>query len=759
MKKISTLLLSLIILPAALHAGEWIGINSNIVVPVKVNLLSAGHDETILSMELKGYNQKTVTTPRGAALKIYAPQTTPLLQAGAPDLPKISASIVIPDHAKMKIDLLQSTYTDYTNVEIAPSKGHLLRTADRSSVPYTYGDVYSKNSFFPGTLTELQKPFIVRDFRGQTVWFYPFQYNPSTKVLRVYTNIQIKISVENQNGENIFNRTSAISSIDREYASIYSSLFKNGNNAVSYVPLTEEGDMLIISPSSYMSAMYNFIEWKAKRGLACELVDVASIGTTSTAIKNYITTYYNTHNLKYVLLVGDVQDIPTPYMSGGASDPSYGFISGADSYAEVIIGRMSAQSLADVQTQVQRSIEYEANPTPGGTWYAKATGVASNQGPGDDGEMDWEHERNIRSDLMNFGYTDVDELYDGSQGGGDAGGDPLPIDLINAINNGRSVINYTGHGSQSCCAQTGFCSSDVTSLTNYGMLPFWWSVGCVHGYFDNGTCIAEVLLRAQDVGQPKGMVATFMSSINQYWDEPMDAQDEFDSIITESYVNNIKRTYGGININGCMHMNDNYGSSGDDMTNTWHCFGDPSFVVRNAVPVSLTASHDTIDPIGTSQLVVSCNINNALVTITKGATILGMGVVQNNIVTLNFNPVMQEDTFNITATAFNCIPYNGKLYIVNTTGLTENTAGNFEVTLSPNPVNSNATLALNLKDASDVSIFLNDENGKLVQTITENNLLKKGSHQFTFSTQKFSKGIYLIHVVTNGKDCVLKIVK
>ncbi|MEP7167855.1 MAG: C25 family cysteine peptidase [Bacteroidota bacterium] len=759
MKKITTLFLSAIILPASLHAGQWIGINSNNAAPVKVNLVSTNQDETILNMEVKGYYQSTVTTPRGNAVTINALRTTPLLQTGAPDVSKVSASIIIPDYAKMKVDILSSAYTDYANIELAPSKGHLLRTVDRSDVPYTYGDVYKQNNFFPGALTELQKPFIVRDFRGQTVWFYPFQYNPSTKVLRVYSNITVKISVENQNGENVFNRTHPLVSIDKEYAQIYTSLFRNGNNAVSYIPMTEDGSMLIISETNYMNAMNSFIEWKAKRGLGCEMVDLATIGNTSAAIQNYISGYYGTHNLKYVLLVGDMPNMPTPYLSGGASDPSYGYLTGSDSYAEVIVGRISAQSLADVETQVQRSIDYEANPTVGGTWYAKATGIASNQGPGDDNEMDWEHERNIRADLMNYGYTEVDELYDGSQGGGDANGDPLPIDLINSINAGRSVINYTGHGSQSCCAQTGFCSSDVTSLTNYGMLPYWWSVGCVHGEFDNGTCIAEVLLRAQDAGQPKGMVATLMSSVNQYWNEPMDAQDEFDSILTESYVNNIKRTYGGISVNGCMHMNDDYGTTGDDMTNTWHCFGDPSFVIRTTVPVSLTASHVTVDPIGTSQLLVNCNINDAVVTITKGANILGMGIVQGNVVTLTFAAVMQVDTFDITATAFNCIPYQGKLYIVDNTGINENTTGSAEFTVSPNPVNNNATLAFDLPSFSHVSIFVNDADGKRVKAIADNSLLKKGKQQITFSTQSYAKGIYLVHLITDGKESIVKMVK
>ncbi|HMT28323.1 MAG TPA: C25 family cysteine peptidase [Bacteroidia bacterium] len=759
MKKLYAILITAVVLPNLLFAGQWIGINSNAPAAVKVDVVSSNQNETILSMQLKGYTQTMVSTPRGSAARITAPETTFLLQAGAPDISKIAASVIIPDYAKMKIDIISSSYVDYPNVSIAPSKGTLSRTVNPASVPYTYGDVYNQNSFFPGTLAQLQNPFIVRDFRGQTVWIYPFQYNPVTQLLRVYTNMELKISVENHNGQNVFNRNQSLTSVDKEFSYVYSSLFKNANSVLNYTPLTEEGTMLIISPASYINALSSFVEWKARRGLACEVVGVSTIGNNFTAIKTFINSYYGSHNLKYVLLVGDVQDIATPYMSGGASDPSYGYISGNDSYAEVIVGRFSAQSVNDVLTQVQRSIDYESNPTPGGTWYTKAVGMASDQGPGDDGEMDWEHDRNIRAGLVNYGYTVVDELYDGTHGVMDANGDPIANDLITSVNNGRGVINYTGHGWQNGCATTGFSSAEVPQLTNVGMLPFWWSVGCVHGEFDNGTCIAEDLLRANNSGEPTGMVATFMSSINQYWDEPMDAQDEFDSLLTFSYVNNAKFTYGGINVNGCMHMNMNYGTSGDDMTNTWHCFGDPSFVVRNAVPISLTATHDTIEPIGTAQLLVNCSLNDAIVTITKGSTILGSGVVQNNIVTLNFNPVMQIDTFDITATGFNCIPYQGKLYIVDPTSVNEQTASGINLTISPNPVSNMAILTFDLANSSRVNVYVTDAKGKVVQSVSDSKTLTSGKQQLEFSTSSYAKGTYFIHLVTGGKEHVIKMMK
>ena len=57
----------------------------------------------------------------------------------------------------------------------------------------------------------------------------------------------------------------------------------------------------------------------------------------------------------------------------------------------------------------------------------------------------------------------------------------------------------------------------------------------------------------------------------------MEGQDAINDILSEAYVNNIKRTFGGITMNGCMEMNDAYGLAGVEMTDTWTIFGDPSF--------------------------------------------------------------------------------------------------------------------------------------------------------------------------------------
>ncbi|MEZ5198257.1 MAG: C25 family cysteine peptidase [Bacteroidales bacterium] len=101
------------------------------------------------------------------------------------------------------------------------------------------------------------------------------------------------------------------------------------------------------------------------------------------------------------------------------------------------MGRFSAENAAHVQTQVQRTIEYEQNPTTGYDWYTKNIGIASSEGPGDDNEYDYQHIRNMQTDLMNYTYSYSYELFDGSQGGNDASGNPLLPWLVRILIQGQ----------------------------------------------------------------------------------------------------------------------------------------------------------------------------------------------------------------------------------------------------------------------------------------------------------------------------------
>jgi len=565
MKKIG-LLITIIAFISTINASEWVNIKSNTPNSPKITLLNSNITTSVIQLNLDGFSLSDVNINGLTTNSITINKCTPLLKAGAPEVQKITTSLIIPDDANMSVNIISSKYNEYKDIVLTPSKGNLYRDINPDDIDYEFGNEYNTDSFYPGKIAELRNPHIMRNHRGQTVVIYPIQYNPVTKILRVYYDIVLEVSDNGEVGVNTLSRKQSVNRVNTSFKSVYSKHFLNYNSVASrYTPIEEQGNMLIISYGDFMDEMQPYVDWKIKAGMPVEIVDVATIGGTS-QIKDYIADYYANKGVTFVLLVGDDAQVPTSSNGGNDSDIDYVYLDGNDHYPDALIGRFSAETEEHVVTQVNRTLEYEQNPITDPDWYSEAIGIASDQGTGDDNEYDYEHIRNINTDLLGFTYTYAYEFFDGSQGGEDAAGNPSPTDVALAVNSGATIINYTGHGSNTSWASSNFSNSDVNNLTNVGKWPFIFSVACVNGNFVGITCFAEAWLRAEDNGSPTGAIATFMSTINQSWDPPMCGQDEMNDILTEQYPDNVKRTFAGIGLNGCLQMNDEYGSAGDEMT-------------------------------------------------------------------------------------------------------------------------------------------------------------------------------------------------
>lgn len=626
-----------------------------------ITLLESSPHRSVLKIQLTGFTSKMVDVNGQQKAVIGANGGVPLLVKDSPDLPKFSTSLIIPEQAEMVYEVLEAKYRDYPNTEIAPSKGTVSRQFNIADIAYREGKVYQEDSFFPGDLVKLDNPYVLRDFHGQVVNLQPFQYNPVTQVLRVYE--ELTVAVYNKNASK-GTSLALPNTIDPNFMAVYQDHFLNASLAAQSYILSEQGPMLILCADSYSTAMAPFVAWKNQIGIPTTLVPMSAVGNSTNAIKSYVANYYNQYGLTYLLLVGDAQHItPMNFSYSGDSDNGYGYIVGNDRYPDIIVGRMSAETVAHVNTQVNRTISYEKYPDLNGSWYSRGMGIASNQGPGDDNEYDYQHLRNIRGQLLAYTYTNVAEMYDGSQGIADANGNPTPIMVKNEVENGLSIINYTGHGGSQGFVTSGFSNSDVNSLSNTVGWPFIISVACVNGDFVNQTCFAEAWLRASYNGLPTGAVATVMSTINQYWNQPMEGQDQMNAILTENVNNNIKRTFGGIVVNGLIQMNDTYGYSGMDMTDTWTIFGDPSVMVRTGTAQPMAVTHSTMELLGLTQLAVNCNKEGALIALSRQGTLIGTGTVAQGSVVIAFPAILSIDSIDVTATAFNCVPYFGKTYV------------------------------------------------------------------------------------------------
>ncbi len=654
------LLLSVFLFSNHIFADQWVNINSINEKSPDLNIISSDIENTFLEFKLEGFNQKLVSINNVEYAKISFPGSASNLDFGYPDLPTISKSVIIPNNGLMNVEIIEQNYIEIDNMYIAPSKGNISREIDPSTINYFFNDVYLSDLNYPEHNADLREPYILRDFRGQTVTFSPFSYNPVTKKLRVYTYLKARIYNNGIDQRNILN-DKIFSKIDKEFKNIYENHFMNFNSNTRFDYLSEQGNMLIISYGGFMDTMNPFLDWKNMKGISTEMIDVATIGSSASAINSYVSEYYNNNGLTFLLLVGDIAQIPSTLVSGSASDVSYGCILGNDFYPEVIVGRFSGGNPAQIQTQVDRSIDYERFPQAGADWYDNALGVASNQGPGFGGYTDDDFNDFLWDTVLSdFTYDNYQGIYDGSGGTANQG--------IDAINSGVSLINYTGHGSISSWGNGApLSTSHVNALVNNNLLPFVITVGCNVGEFNStNECYAEAWLRATNNGEPTGAIGHFGSTISQSWEPPMHGQYGMNLILTESFNNEISRTTGGITTNGCMYMNDAQGSSGITETQYWTYFGDPSVNLRTAPPSNLTLIHEDVILVGQDEFVVDVGQDGVLIALSKNGELLSSSFSTGGVAILQLNDDLSgiPGQVDIVATGFNSFTYESSINVI-----------------------------------------------------------------------------------------------
>ena len=725
-----------------------------------ITLLQQQDASLLIAVEMDDFNLDQSILINGIAhTTINAKDTYPGLIEGNPDLPRMVSTIQLPNHGVSSFTVINSSYKDFSNINLVPSKGNLKRNVNPNSIPYSKSAVYSVDAFYPNSITVLNKPFVFRSVRGQSVEITPFQYNPVTKTLRVYTYLEIKINFDDKIEG--LNEIEEVKVLNAEVNRMNQRRFINYKSN-KYDPVAEDGNLLIICKDELVSEMETFVNWKIKKGIPTEIVPISSVGNNQTSIYNYVKDYYtNNPELVYLLIVGDHADVNC-YNAGNAgseikwSDSKYGLLAGTnDWYPDVFVGRFSVSTATDLNTIVSRNMEYEINPLSG-DWYQKAIGLGSDEGQGfgDNGEADWQHLRNIRTDLINFGFTEVFEFYDGSHGGEDASGSPNSTMVKNAINAGVTLFNYTGHGAQNVCVTGNFNSGHINQAVNEGMYPFVISVACNNGTFTTGSCWSEAWMLAEGTNSPTGSISVCGSSILMSWAPPMATQDEIVDILVESYASNKKFTLGGLFYNAQMKMMDAYNNQGKEVVETWVFFGDPSVKIRTASPLDLTASHVTELTIGSTSLSISnCNAEGALICLTQDNNILGTGMVDaNGDVQIDFPEIDTLSDIIVVGTNYNYRPYQGDVKLIE-----PNQQIGPSISIFPNPVASNGTLtfSFNLNEDADVVVKVINALGQIVKEIEYNNLLA-GSHEQSLATVGFRAGIYELYTVIDGDEVVAK---
>ena len=711
---------------------QWVAIKSDVPSTIQTTLVASSENQITVNMQVPGFYTFEVTTPRGEANIISVPRTVSTAAAGEPNLPMIAVPAIIGDQQHYSIRLIDAQYTDFP-IEVAPSKGDFPRSVNPDDVPYTYGEAYSTDAFFPAQNVGLYNPYILRDFRGQNMVFYPFAYNPVTHTLRVYYNMTVEMYSDGQLGENTLSRHSSEVRMDPEFGALYQNHFINYSEGLSkYNAVDETGELLIICHDAFMDAMQPFVNWKKQIGRPVTMVGTSVTGFTSDAVKSYIQSQYNTNpNISHILLVGDNAQVQSYFTAAGGysgrTDQFFGQLVGNDYYNDVIVGRFSAENADHVTTQVNKVIHYERDINATDTWLSTGQGVSKNEGAGSGhfGEADYQHIDFIRDTLLHYNYTNIHRDYQNVTGITSSA-----AIISQHINEGVSIINYCNHGSPTSWGVFSYSNSHVNALTNDNKLPFVWSVACNNGQLDySQPCFAEAWMRATNntTGAPTGAIGGMFSYISQPWQPPMYGQDEMNNVLTEH--RSIKRTLGGISTDGNMKILDQYNSNGQGLATYqfWLLFGDPTLTVRNMTPANMNVTHaPSMSTAATSFTVNATNGEGALATLTRNNEIMGSATIVNGTCNITFTAPGTTGTATLTVFGYNKITY---IATIDITGGTQN----YNVNVSANPaVGGTVTGGGTYQQGQSCTVTATANPGYIFRNWTENGNLVSAQANYTF---------------------------
>ena len=253
-----------------------------------------------------------------------ARQTVPVIKdmtlgqsEGKPGLPGRNIILPLPTSAACSVEMLDSTYTDYT-YEVAPAVGPVLLSETRPKpvepIAAHEGFIYNSALSHSGIETSRERFYHIFSLR-------PVNYDHNRHTVRVCTSFTARITYDEQENTRLAARSRAFRNTP---------IFNDTIGVVKVIPDTEDvtEDYLILGVDYTIDkeSLNNFIEWKKTQGYRVHLESRPGEWKT-TAIRNTVKSYYERPetNLTYLLLLGTHELIPgRHYYSEPVKNPETG---------------------------------------------------------------------------------------------------------------------------------------------------------------------------------------------------------------------------------------------------------------------------------------------------------------------------------------------------------------------------------------------------------------------------------------------------
>lgn len=732
----------------------------------------------------------TIMTDKGLFTKIEIQGYTSGNEVGKPQFPVLRNLIEIPYGATIKINIKNAEVKTYNlntlgyTGKIIPNQASVFKSDKEKKALVINEEEYTKNQLLSLPLANVEYLGIMRGVRIARLNISPVQYNPVTNIIKVYTNIEAEIRFENADLSTT--KAEKLRNYSVLFNSFESKLINTGVNTVFKDSITKYPvKYVIVSDPMFQTILQPFIQWKTKKGFKVieAYTNNASVGTTTTSIKNYLQSLYNAGTQAdpaptYVLFVGDVAQIPAFSGTTGThvSDLYYCEYTN-DFFPEMYYGRFSAQTVSQLQSQIDKTLQYEKYLMPDNSFLNNVVmiaGVDASFGPVHaNGQVNYG-----TSTYFNTanGYNCSSYLYPASQNSA--------AQIIQNVSNGVGFVNYTAHGGSDGWVDPSFNVTDVAGLQNESKYPLMVGNCCVTNKFDASECFGEALLRANK----KGAIGYIGASNNTTWDEDywwacgvgtvtanptyastgLGALDRImhthNEAFSEWYVSQ------GQMVNaGNLAVTQGSPSSYDYYWEIYHLMGDPSLMPYFKIPLVMTANYMPLLPLGNNSFTVNTEpfayVALSMNGVLKGAALAdSMGVAVVNII-----PITIAGTADIVITKQNRQPIIASLPVATPTGpyislnsyqLSDATGNNNQLADYSENININIDLKnIGIANCNNVTATISSSNPFI--TITDSTELfgtinagnsKSVASAFTISIANLIQDQSVANIVLNIKD-------
>lgn len=472
-------------------------------------------------------------------------------EAGAPDLPSGSTFVAIPNGATPSIKLVNAKTRTIKNVDLIPAPQPQLDDDNSPAVYQKDMSIYGRNAFYPATPYNISEVTTIRGVEMVKVGVMPFQYNPITKELIVYENIEVELTTEGGDGTygDLRYRTPEWDQIlcdmllnrevlpEVDYGERLRKHFENRETGCEYIIITPDNEEFIQLADSIK-------QFRMDQGIPTNIYTVTQCGgNNGTSIRNFIRNAYNNWDMPpaAVLILGDHNSDGTkgvvsftmnnhpggdgynPYIS----DHAYS-VTGSNHMPNIILGRITGRDYDELYHMIKKDLDYERTPPTNPSFYDEpitAMGFQLERWFQLCSEIVngfWEHglgKHPVRINAIyqgtpgsrwsTYDYTNTVVNYFGPNGCGyipsnmshltDWSGNGNKVN--ESINSGAFILQHRDHGAEELWGEPSYGIGYIKRLTNPD-LTYVMSCNCLTGRFNYGGtngegCFAEVFHRHQ----------------------------------------------------------------------------------------------------------------------------------------------------------------------------------------------------------------------------------------------------------------------